>query len=75
MPQYRKRPEIVDAIQFTGDNRDEIISFIGGAMNGDVGDWYIKQANGFLLVMDPAAFAATYEVPVAVTDGPAPSTL
>ena len=56
---YRKKPVIVEAIQFTGDNREEVLMFCNGyaAPNYDYlfikgirgmvdvhkGDWVIKQ--------------------------------
>lgn len=36
---YRKRPVVVDAIQWTGSNDDEIRAFIGGATHYFGADW------------------------------------
>lgn len=30
MPKYRKRPLVVDAIQWTGDNKAEVLDFVEG---------------------------------------------
>jgi hypothetical protein len=34
MPKYRKKPVVIEAIQYTGDNLEEIVSFSGGVANG-----------------------------------------
>ncbi len=77
MAQYRKRPEIVDAIQFTGDNQDEVWVFIGYSLSPATipGEWIIKSDGGRLSVMSDVSFRETYEVPTTTTEGPAPSTL
>jgi hypothetical protein len=30
MTKYRKKPIVIDAMQWTGDNQDEVLKFIGG---------------------------------------------
>lgn len=49
MPQFRKKPAVIEAIQFTGSNYDEIVSFTKGnavhvkAIGGDEGGNGFKQ--------------------------------
>ncbi len=80
MAQYRKRPEIVDAILWDG-NVDETREFFGGDIPEGVltsapGSLYIIKKAGILSGMLPNEFAASYEpLGPTVTDGPAPSTL
>ncbi|KNX38082.1 hypothetical protein [Luteipulveratus halotolerans] len=31
MPEYRKKPVVIDAIQWTGQNADEVLAFTGSA--------------------------------------------
>lgn len=33
MPKFRKRPIVIEAVQFTGRNLDEVAHFIGSAMH------------------------------------------
>ena len=74
---YRKKPVIIEAIQFDGENFKEIISFVGdkahrigcmviietleGAMNATKGDYIIKGVNGEFYPCKPDVFTKTYE--------------
>ena len=33
---YRKKPVVIEAIQWSGDNRDEILNFLGEAFRGPI---------------------------------------
>jgi hypothetical protein len=74
---YRKKPVEIDAIRWTGENRDEIAAWSGGEircvgrfalvqtlegeMRGDVGDWFIRGVAGELYPCKNDIFLATYE--------------
>ncbi len=76
MPKFRKRPIVIEAIQFNG-NFDEIESFVGGdaefrdgqllvaTLEGPLraapGDWIIKGIKGEFYPCKPDIFAETYE--------------
>jgi hypothetical protein len=71
---YRKRPVVIEAIQFTGDNHSKCKKFIGdrydktltypncttleGVMRVREGDWLIE---GEIYPCKPDIFEATYE--------------
>ena len=73
---YRKKPVVVEAVQFTG-NFDEIEKFVGGdaefrggtlvvatlegAMRAWPGDFIIKGVQGEFYPCKPDIFEATYE--------------
>lgn len=74
---YRKKPIIVDAIQWNGENTKEIINFVGevdevnsglliftleGVMTASVGDYIIRGINGEFYPCKPDIFEKTYEV-------------
>ena len=76
MPLFVKRPIIVEAVQWTGDNEREIetlnakvivdgktlfISTLEGVMSASVGDWIIKGIAGECYPCKPEIFDATYE--------------
>lgn len=45
--QYRKKPVVIEAVQWTGDNRSEIFAFVGKfAVWGDVSGMMIKTLEG-----------------------------
>jgi endo-1,4-beta-mannosidase len=45
--QYRKKPVVIEAVQWTGDNRSEIFAFAGKfAVWGDVSGMIIKTLEG-----------------------------
>ena len=76
MPMFRKKPVVIEAIQFKG-NFDELESFVGGdanfthgelviatlegALHASDGDWIIKGVKGEFYPCKPDIFAATYE--------------
>lgn len=76
MPMFRKKPVVIEAIQFRG-NFDELESFVGGdanftngelviatlegALHASDGDWIIKGVKGEFYPCKPDIFAATYE--------------
>jgi len=78
MTKYRKRPVIVDALQWTGQNGKDIgdfadlglvvsdvplrISTMDGTHKVQVGDWIIKSAEGKLSVCPPDVFEQTYDI-------------
>ena len=73
---YRKKPVVIDAVQFVG-NFDEIEQFVGddaefrnghlvvatleGPLTAKHGDWIIKGVRGEFYPCKPDIFAATYE--------------
>lgn len=74
---FRKRPLEVEAVQYTGENREEVRHFaakqtelINGklilfpydsAVEAKPGDWVIKDVNGQAYPCKPDVFAATYD--------------
>lgn len=76
MARYRKKPVVIEAIQFVG-NFAEIEAFVGGdaefrkgelviatlegAMHASPRDWIIKGVQGEFYPCKPDIFAATYE--------------
>lgn len=77
MAQFREKPVVIEAREYTGDNRDEIAEFVGdghGRHEGEVvllrwevnhllgvGHWVCKNAQGLFFGCAPDFFAATYE--------------
>jgi hypothetical protein len=76
MPKFIKKPIVIEAIEWTGDNSEEIQSFIGnsGYVKGDYidigtlegimvaskGDMIIKGINGEFYPCKPDIFKKTY---------------
>lgn len=74
---FRKKPVVIDAIQWSGHNIEEIMDFVGNKFNarlGDIyiltlegehlasrGDFIIKGVAGEFYPCKPDIFAATYE--------------
>ena len=74
---YRKKPVIIEAIQWNGKNLSEIDNFMGrivenketilvihtleGDMEASIGDYIIKGLNGEFYPCKPNIFAKTYE--------------
>lgn len=74
---YRKKPVIIEAIQWTGKNLSEIDNFMGGTvgnkgtilvintlegdMEASIGDYIIKGVNGEFYPCKPDIFGKTYE--------------
>lgn len=74
---YRKKPVIVEAIQYTGDNIEEIKDFckdcsvlfdsliiftLEGRMKASINDYIIKGVNGEFYPCKPDVFEKTYEL-------------
>lgn len=74
---YRKKPVVVEAVQWTGDNTSEIMKWVGGkayfrdtlyikTLEGDyrasVGDYIIKGVKGEFYPCKPDIFERTYEL-------------
>ncbi len=75
--QYRKRPVVIEALQYDGTNYREVGEFAGhavilhadhlrigtleGEMTVSVGDYVIKGVQGEFYPCKPDIFAATYE--------------
>jgi len=69
MQKYRKKPVVVEAVQWNGDNYDEVSKFTNVVADPksylDVGDWIIKEAkNVSIHSVKPDIFEQTYEVVV-----------
>jgi hypothetical protein len=80
---YRKKPVVIEAVQWTGDNRDEVLRFhsgiawsgtygieirtLEGIMRADEGDYIICGVKNEVYPCKPDIFAATYE-PVRMQD-------
>ena len=73
---YRKKPVVVEAIQWTGDNTAEIMRWVGdnayfrgtlyiktleGNYRASVGDYIIKGIKGEFYPCKPVIFEKTYE--------------
>jgi hypothetical protein len=74
---FRKKPVVIEAVQWAGDNLSEIQKFykpesflvgdqiwintLEGTMKADVGDWIIKGIKGEFYPCKPYIFALTYE--------------
>lgn len=77
MPKFRKRPLVIEAVQYDGDNSQECLAFIGcnygdtlnypnivtleGNMRISKGDWIIKGIKGEFYHCKPNIFEDTYE--------------
>lgn len=76
MPHYRKKPVVIEAVQFDGSNYGECYSFcptifweqgvgiiptLEGEMRAQPNDWIIKGVKGEFYPCKPDIFAATYE--------------
>ena len=78
MNKYRKKPVVIEAVQWTGDNAGEMADFVPltygveddkivittleGFMTANVGDWIIKGVAGEFYPCKPDIFEATYEI-------------
>jgi hypothetical protein len=76
MPRFRKKPVVIEAVQFTG-NFEEIERFVGGdaefrsgelvvatlegPLRARAGDWIIKGVKGEFYPVRDEIFAETYE--------------
>jgi hypothetical protein len=77
MGQFRKKPVVVEAVLWTGENEEEMLAFLGdayfnhggtlkihtreGLMEGLPGAWIIKGVKGEFYPCAPEIFVATYE--------------
>lgn len=77
MPKYRKKPVEIEAVQWTGENGDEILDFcrdaallptdnlmiytLEGRMLAGVGDFIIKGVQGEFYPCKTDIFAETYD--------------
>ena len=74
MAKYRKKPVVIEAVQYNGDNLDDIIIWssyavtqeckivtLEGMLNISVGDYIIKGVKGEYYPCKPAVFQETYE--------------
>lgn len=76
MSKFRKKPVVIDAVQWTGGNQNELRDFMGvvsscagkveittleGTLTASIGDWIIKGVKGEFYPCKPDIFAATYE--------------
>ncbi len=77
MAKYRKKPVIIEAIQWNGKNKKEILIFsknsmyndidgmriitLEGVMKADIDDFIIKGVNGEFYPCKPDIFNKTYE--------------
>jgi hypothetical protein len=75
---FRKKPVIIEAVQWMGNNGDEIAKFMGresitdgadlviytleGNMRANVGDWIIRGVSGELYPCKSDIFQQTYEL-------------
>lgn len=61
---FRKKPVVIEAIQWTGDNAIDVYRFTHGSegiMTANVGDWIIRDVNDELYPCKPDIFEKTYE--------------
>lgn len=74
---HRKKPVVITAVRWTGENLPDIIAFLGdsyvgigsdvyirtleGTMHASIGDWIIRGVEGEHYACKPAIFDATYE--------------
>lgn len=74
---FRKKPVVIDAMQFTGKNHADALAFcernatamqndiaistLEGLMRANPGDWIVKGVEGEFYPVKPSVFAATYE--------------
>lgn len=77
MAKYRKKPVVIKAVQWTGNNfgilddfmhnaygvdgKQIIIPTLEGCMKANIGDWIIKGIKGEFYPCKPDIFEATYE--------------
>lgn len=74
---FRKKPVLIEAVQWRGDNDIEVCDFTGirlfagnklviptleGALEAEVGDYIIRGVNGEVYPCKPEIFRETYEV-------------
>ena len=78
MPKFRKKPVVIEAVQYDGKNPFNVLMFAGeiecredeelyittleGRMHVSPGDWVIKGVNGEFYPCKPDIFEKTYEL-------------
>ena len=76
MRKFRKKPIVIEAVQWTGDNSDDLIEFtqgeiiignqlvavktLEGIMSAQLGDWIIKGVSGEFYPCKPDIFELSY---------------
>lgn len=84
MAKFRKKPVVIEAVQWLGNNLDEIEKLVGeplnyrndtlsictleGTMQASLGDMIIKGVNGEFYPCKPDIFEKTYNLEVATSD-------
>ena len=58
---YRKKPVVIDAIQWTGDNYAKVFEFTEGNMVAEKGCYIIRVVNGEYYSCQEDIFNKTYE--------------
>lgn len=73
---YRKKPVVIEAVKWTGNNQQELAAFMGvvgtcdgkveistleGVLTASKGDWIIKGIKGEFYPCKPDIFEMTYE--------------
>lgn len=74
---YKKVPVVIEALEWNGNNKDEVMNFVGsniyfkgssafivtleGDMEASVGDYIIKGVKGEFYPCKPDVFSTTYE--------------
>lgn len=73
MPRFRRRPVVIDAVQYTGQNYAELKAFAGkglfeegptmgeGRMRVRPGDWIIREESGRIVPCSHEIFSKEYE--------------
>lgn len=76
MPKFRKKPVVIEAVQWTGSNKSDVallggrgrwvgdtllVETLEGTMQAVPGDWIIKGIKGEFYPCKPDIFEATYE--------------
>lgn len=61
MPKFQRKPAIVEAIQFNGQNQDEIVGFAGCLLCVPVGYWVVKGVVGDIYPCSPEVFESIYQ--------------
>lgn len=74
---YRKKPVVIEAVQWTGTNNQELVSFMGvvgfeggkptintleGRLSASIGDYIIKGVKGEFYPCKPDIFEQTYDL-------------
>lgn len=60
MGQYQRKPDIVEAMQFQGDDGMLVITTPDGPVSVAPGDWVVTQLDGTIRVVHPELFDKLY---------------